>query len=328
MELVSVDIGGTHARFAIATVAADGAIALGETVTLRTADHDSFVAAWREFVRQRDGRLPRAAALSIAAPVAADVIRLVNNPWTIARATLAEEIGVDRLLILNDFAAVAHAVARLPGEWLAHVTGPDEPLPAEGTISILGPGTGLGIAHLWRDGRPVDRGGGYRVQSTEGGHMSFGPIDANDDALLARLRERHGRVSVERVVSGPAIVDIHAMLAAQAGEYVPPRGDKQLWELGLSGEDALAAAAIRYFCRQLGAVAGDVALAQGGIAVVVAGGLGLRLRHVLPRSGFGSHFRAKGRFAEIMAAMPVKLITHPQPGLYGAAAAFAREHVQ
>jgi glucokinase len=323
MDLVTVDIGGTHARFAIATVDAGKVVALGEPVTLRTADHASFIAAWRAFASSHGGELPRAAALSIAAPVAADVISMVNNPWTIARATIADELRVDRLLILNDFAAVAHAVARLPVEWLAHVTGPDIPLPDEGTISILGPGTGLGIAHLWRDGS-----GGYHVQSTEGGHMTFGPIDSIDDTLLARLRERHGRVSVERVVSGPGIVDIHAVLAAQAGERPPPREDKRLWELGLSGEDALAAAAVRHFCRQLGAVAGDVALVQGGTAVVVAGGLGLRLRDILPRSGFGSHFRAKGRFAGIMAAMPVKLITHPQPGLFGAAAAFAREHVQ
>jgi glucokinase len=322
MDLVAVDIGGTHARFAIASVDAGRVVSLGEPVTLRTVDYPSFVAAWRAFASRQDGRLPRAAALAIAAPVAADVISMVNNPWTIARATICEEIDVDRVLILNDFAAVAHAVAHLPAEWLAHVTGPDAPLPREGTISILGPGTGLGIAHLWRGG------GGYHVQPTEGGHMSFGPIDAIDDALLARLRERHGRVSVERVVSGPAIVDIHAVLAAQAGEPAPPREDKRLWELGLSGEDELAAAAIRHFCRQLGAVAGDVALAQGGAGVVLAGGLGLRLRDVLPRSGFGSHFRAKGRFAELMAAMPVKLITHPQPGLFGAAAAFAREHMQ
>jgi glucokinase len=323
MELIAVDIGGTHARFAIASVDGGRVVSLADPVTLRTADHPSFASAWRAFASRHADGLPRAAALAIAAPVAAEVISMVNNPWTIARATLSEEIDVDRLLILNDFGAVAHAVAQLPAEWLAHVTGPDVPLPEEGTISILGPGTGLGIAHLWRDG-----GGGYHVQSAEGGHMSFGPIDAIDDALLARLRERHGRVSVERVVSGPAIVDIHAVLAAQAGEPVPLRDDKRLWELGLSGDDELAAAAIRHFCRQLGAVAGDVALAQGGTAVVVAGGLGLRLRDILPRSGFGSHFRAKGRFAEIMAAMPVKLITHPQPGLFGAAAAFAREHMQ
>lgn len=321
MQLVTVDIGGTHARFALATVGGDGAVTLGEAVTLRTAEHTTFLDAWREFARRKHeegrGALPRAAAISVAAPVAVEVIRLVNNPWTIDRATVRQEIGVDEIVIINDFGAVGHAVARVGADSLAHLAGPDAPLPEEGTISILGPGTGLGVAHVYRDGK-----GGYRVQSTEGGHFSFGPIDVIDDALIARLRQRHGRVSAERVVSGPAIVDIHSVLAGR--EWMD--GDKALWDLALSGEDPVATAAMEHFCCQLGAVAGDVALVQGGVAVVVAGGLGLRLKDVLARSRFGEFFRAKGRFSAIMAGMPVKLITHPQPGLFGAAAAFATEH--
>lgn len=321
MDLVTVDIGGTHARFAIAALEAGGAVTLGEVTTLRTADHVTFVEAWAEFARRHGGRLPPAAAMSIAAPVTVDPIKLVNNPWTIPLATIAAEIGVDEVLVLNDFAAVGHAVASVPEDCFAHLCGPDRPLPAEGTISVLGPGTGLGIAHVWRDGK-----GGYRVQATEGGHFSFAPIDPFDDLLLARLRQRHGRVSAERVVAGPGIVDIYATLAEKQGGEIVARDDKTLWQLGIAGQEPLAAEAVGHFCRQLGAIAGDVTLVQGGTACVLAGGLGLRLRDVLPKSGFGPYFRAKGRFAEIMAAMPVKLITHPQPGLFGAAAAFAREH--
>jgi glucokinase len=321
MELVTVDIGGTHARFAIATIDAQRAVGLGEPITLHTADHASFVDAWREFVRRHKGQLPRAAALSVAAPVTVELIRLVNNPWTIHRPTIAGDLGLDEILILNDFGAVGHAVANLPDSWFAPVAGPDVPLPRDGTISILGPGTGLGIAHVWRDGQ-----GGYRVQATEGGHFSFGPIDPLDDTLVPRLRARYGRVSAERVVSGPGIVDIYAVLAEQQGN-APLPDDKTIWQRGIAGEDALARAAVEHFCCQLGAVAGDVALVQGGTACVIAGGLGLRLAELLPRSGFGKYFCAKGRFSEIMAQMPVKLITHPQPGLFGAAAAFAREHL-
>jgi glucokinase len=320
-QLVAVDIGGTHARFVIAALEAGGAVTLGETVTLNTADHATFASAWHEYARRHGGRLPHAAAFSIAAPVSAEVIRLINNPWVIDRRTIADEIGVDGLLILNDFGAVGHAVANLPADCFAHIAGPDVPLPPEGTISVLGPGTGLGIAHVWRGGKE-----GYRVQSTEGGHFSFAPVDPIDDALLAHLRARFGRVSAERVVAGPGIVDIHAVLAARQGVPAASDDDRTLWQRGIGGEDPLAAAAVERFCRQLGAVAGDVTLAQGGTACVLAGGLGLRLRDVLPRSGFGPYFAAKGRFSEIMAAMPVKLITHPQPGLFGAAAAFAREY--
>ena len=129
------------------------------------------------------------------------------------------------------------------------------------------------------------------------------------------------------MVSGPGIVDIYEALAAMEGRAIQPLDDRTLWQLGTSGEDSLAAAAVDRFCLSLGAVAGDIALAQGASGVVIAGGLGLRIRDTLLKSGFASRFRAKGRFEGLMASLPVKLITHPQPGLFGAAAAFAREHL-
>ena len=102
--------------------------------------------------------------------------------------------------------------------------------------------------------------------------------------------------------------------------------EKELWTAALEGSDSLANAALDRVCLTLGAVAGDMALAQGAMGVVIAGGVGLRLADYLPRSGFRDRFIAKGRFERRMDEMPVKLITHPQPGLMGAAAAFAKEH--
>jgi len=321
-ELVTVDIGGTHARFALASVGADGAIALGQPVTLHTRDHASFQTAWEDFARRCGRTLPRAAAIAIAGPVGGEVIRFTNNPWIVRPALIPEKLGVDRYTVVNDFGAIGHAVARAPAGDFAHLCGPDAPLPAEGTISILGPGTGLGVAHVWRSAD-----GAYRVQATEGGHIDFAPLDQIEDAILARLRQRYRRVSVERVISGPAIVDIYETLAALEGRPIHQHDDRAIWERGTSGEDSLAAAAVDRFCLSLGAVAGDIALAQGGAGVVIAGGLGLRIRETLMASGFASRFRAKGRFENLMASLPVKLITHPQPGLFGAAAAFAKEHL-
>ncbi len=321
MELVAVDIGGTHARFAIATVSDTGAIALGEPVTLHTKDHASFQTAWEDFARIKGGALPKGVAIAIAGPVGGEVIRFTNNPWIIRPALIPEKLGVTRFTLVNDFGAVGHAVARAGAEAFVHLAGPEVALPAEGTISVIGPGTGLGVAHIWRDGA-----GSYRVQATEGGHIDFAPLDSIEDAILARLRQRYRRVSVERVVSGPGIVDIYEALAGMEARAILPRDDRTLWEKGTSGEDSLAAAAVDRFCLSLGSIAGDIALAQGASGVVIAGGLGLRIRDTLLKSGFAERFRAKGRFAELMAALPVKLITHPQPGLFGAAAAFAKEH--
>lgn len=321
-SLVAVDIGGTHARFAMVEIGADGAIALGEPATLHTSDHASFQTAWEDFARQQGGTLPANVAIAVAGPVGGEVIRFTNNPWIIRPALIPEKLGADRYTLVNDFGAVGHAVARAGAEHFVHLAGPDEPLPASGTLSIVGPGTGLGVAHVWRDGA-----GQYRVQATEGGHIDFAPLDSIEDAVLTRLRQRYRRVSAERVVSGPGIVDIYEALAGLEGRAIQPLDDRTLWQRGTSGEDSLAAAAVDRFCLSLGAVAGDIALAQGASGVVIAGGLGLRIKDTLLQSGFASRFRAKGRFEGLMAALPVKLITHPQPGLFGAAAAFASEHL-
>lgn len=317
--VVAVDIGGTHARFAIAEVAGGRVVGLGEAMTLQTAQHASFQSAWEAFARGVGG-VPRSAAIAVAGPVRGEVIRFTNNPWLIRPALIGEKLNVDRHVLVNDFEAVGHAVAQADEGCFERLCGPDVPLPASGTISVIGPGTGLGVAHVWRGG------GDYRVQATEGGHIDFAPLDRIEDAILARLRDRYRRVSIERIVAGPGIVDIYETLAGLEGRAVAALDDRTIWTMAMRGDDSLAAAAADRFCLSLGSVAGDLALAQGASGVVIAGGLGLRIRDSLVRSGFPERFVAKGRFENLMAAMPVKLITHPQPGLFGAAAAFARRY--
>lgn len=320
-DLVTVDIGGTHARFALASVDKKGKIELAEPVTLKTSDYVSLQTAWEAFEKQASGPVPRAAGIAIAGPVTGQVVRMTNNSWVLHTGALDEQLGLDKVTVLNDFAAVAHAVARAPEDQLEHVAGPDRPLPESGTISVLGPGTGLGVAYLRREK------GTYHVQATEGGHMDFAPVDAVDDAILAALRRAHRRVSTERVNSGPGIVTIREVLARMEKRQVEERDDKAIWQAALANEDTLSVAAMQHFCMTLGSVAGDYALAHGASAVVLAGGLGYRLRKILPRSGFEDRFRFKGRYESLMSSIPVRLITLAEPGLFGAAAAFAREHL-
>lgn len=320
MQLVSVDIGGTHARFAIAEVDGGRVRSLGEVTTLKTAEHASLQTAYEAFRARQGGTLPSAAALSVASPITGDVIRLTNNPWVIRPSLIPERLGAETYTIINDFGAIGHAVAQLPHEDFEHLCGPDVPLPAEGITTVCGPGTGLGVAQvLKRDGR-------YHVLPTEGGHMDYAPLDGIEDALLKRLRKTFTRVSAERVVAGPAIVAIYETLAELEGRPYIHKDDKAIWAEALEGSDSIALAALDRFCLALGAVAGDLALAHGAAGVVIAGGLGLRIKDKLLRSGFDQRFVAKGRFQSMMAKLPVKLITHPQPGLFGAAAAFAQEH--
>lgn len=320
MEIVAVDIGGTHARFALAEVDGGRVRNLGKAVTLRTAEHASLQTAWEAFGATLDRPLPHAAGIAIAGPVGGEVLQLTNNPWVIRPALIAAKLGATVHTLVNDFAAVGHAVAQLPAAAFTHLCGPDQPLPERGVTAILGPGTGLGVAAMLRSET------GYAIIATEGGHIDFAPVDPLEDAILTQLRKRYRRVSAERIVSGPGLANIHEALAHVEGRAVLTGDDKALWTAALDGSDSLAAAALDRFCLSLGSVAGDIALAQGASAVVIAGGLGLRLAKHLPRSGFGTRFVAKGRFEGMMAGLPVKLITYAEPGLYGAAAAFAQEH--
>jgi len=313
-ELVAVDVGGTHVRFALARIE-NGAISLDEPVTLETADHEGLASAWRAFERLAGTSLPRAAAIAIAGPVNGDRVPMTNSPWVLHISAFRRGAGLDSVTVLNDFGAVAHAVAHAPADQLVHICGPDRPLPERGTVSVIGPGTGLGVAHFYRFA------GGYHVQATEGGHIGFAPQDEFDERLLTSLRQLFGRVATERVNAGPGIAFIYAALGGEA-----LTNDRVIWERGLDGSDELAVLAVERFCASLGTTAGDYALAHGASALVLAGGLGLRLREILPRSEFGKRFCAKPRYEAMMSSIPVKLIVHPQPGLYGAAAAFAAEH--
>ena len=317
-RLVAIDLGGTHVRFAVAEVAGGKVAGLSEPVTLKSGDYDGIPAAWAEFERMCNISLPKAAALSAAGPMVDGAVRMTNLPWRIERAALKRELGLEALVLVNDFEAVGHAVAQAgPGDF-QHLCGPDVALPETGAISIVGPGTGLGVAQLWR------AEGGYRIVPSEGGHIGFAPVDNFEDGLLDRLRKRFGRVSVERVAAGPGISDIYTALGGEDICDTDPFEDRNIWTRGTDGHEKLAQAAVERFCMVLGSVAGDLALAHGAGGVVIAGGVGRRLRDFLPSSGFGARFVAKGRFSEAMARLPVKIITLAEPGLIGAAAAFMR----
>jgi glucokinase len=160
----------------------------------------------------------------------------------------------------------------------------------------------------------------YRVIETEGGHIDFAPHDSFEDGLLVRLRKKFGRVSIERVLSGSGLQEI---CAALPGPEPAHRADPALWAAAIAGADEeRARAGLKKFCLCLGGAAGDIALVHGADAVVLAGGLTPRIESMLAEFGFAERFLAKGRYRDMMANIPVWMISHPQPGLFGAAAAF------
>lgn len=310
------DIGGTNARFATCAIAGGGKIELGEPIVLGTADYPDLSNAWRAFLGMEPDFEPEGAAFAVAGPVSQGRFTLTNADWSFDRETLAAELDLPQALLLNDFEAVAHAIAGDPqADHIEHIAGPNRPLPASARITVIGPGTGLGVAHF------VRQAGRASIQPTEGAHMDFAPVCELDDHILSLLRAEHDRVSVERVLSGDGIRWIHAALR----DTNPLADPLPLWQQGIAHEDRAASKAVDHFAKTLGRAAGDYALAHGSGGIVLAGGLGVRLRERYSNPAFHEAFCAKGRFESMMRDMPVKLISHDQPGLLGAARAFTAE---
>ncbi len=258
----------------------------------------------------------------MAAQVRPEAFKLTNGEWLIDPRHVADEIGFDRVELINDFAAVAHAVHQLDELSFEHLCGAQKPLPSDGIVSVVGPGTGLGVAQLHRCGED------YRVIETEAGHIDFAPVDGFEDALVAQLRPVDKRVTAERIVSGRGLALFHDALFPVGKDAPSFESDEALWTAALSGTCRRAGAALELYCRAFGSIAGNIALAQRADAVVIAGGLGWRLREQLPQSGFAERFSAKGHLTASMKSLPVKILTHPEPGLFGAAAAFAKLSAQ
>lgn len=282
-----------------------------DLVVLRTAEHASLVEAFAVFRARAGGVLPAQAVLAVACPTEGEVLRFTNNAWEIRPGGLAAALGLAGVRLINDFEAVAHAVAAAgEGDFVA-VCGPKRGLPEVGVTSIVGPGTGLGVAML------VRHGAGQMVVPTEAGHIGFAPTDGIEDLLLTAVRRGlHGRVSVERLVSGPGLAAVHLALGG-----APSESERTLWAEVLGGESRETAATLERFLAMLGGFAGDIALAQGAKAVVIAGGLGARLGERLGHPAFSERFCAKGRFAARMAGIPVVRFLVEEAGLVGASAA-------
>ncbi len=316
MKIVAADIGGTHARFALAELSEGTRPRIGEMRKYRTRDDAGLAGAWARFEKDSGGTLPRAAALAIAAPIEGDTLTFMNSDWRLDRHRLKDEIGVDKLSLLNDFGAVAHTVSVTPADEFVAIAGPGD-LSEPGIVSVIGPGTGLGVSLLDR------RSGGVAVIETEAAHIGFSPLDPEEEELADFLTARYGRASVERVVSGPGLIDIYHFLGG--GEAPDPNQAGLLWDAAISGADARAERALSILVRCLGAAAGDIALAHGAMGVALTGGLANRIAHLLKSPAFEARFTAKGRYRDRMHRTPVRLLTVQEPGLLGAAIAFQRE---
>lgn len=315
-----VDLGGTNVRFALVDPARRNPLAGQPVQRFRVADFSDLAQAARSFLADMDAAAGRA-VLAVAGPVAGDRVNMTNHPWVISRRALMAELGLDDLMMVNDFAAMSLSLTLLEASD-ARPLGLPRLAPAvpdkARTFAVLGPGTGLGAgALLWRDGRA------FPLQ-TEGGHVGFAPMGEQEIALLRHLARDFGRVSNERLLSGAGLANIYLSLAAMSGAVVDDAAPEAITRRAAEGSDPLAERALGIFCDVLGSVAGDLAMAYGAWdGVYLAGGLAAVAWPWLEQGGFRRRFEDKGRYADVLARVPTLVITHPEPGLLGAAA-FAR----
>ncbi|MBN8735574.1 MAG: glucokinase [Xanthomonadales bacterium] len=312
------DIGGTNARFALTDVSSPVPSILHELTETDTEFHSLRDAA-QHYLGTTAAR-PAHAVLAVASPVEGDDITLTNRDWSFNRGALQQALGLDHLQLINDFAAIAWAAPHLAAGDRVTLHG-SSATPPKGPITLIGAGTGLGVALL-----TGSTARGWHVVPTEGGHASFAPTDDEERWIAAWLRTRHGRVSNERLLSGHGLSNIDAALRGVAPVAAPApqtgsRRSKDVVDAALSGKDPGAEHALRRFCRIYGAVAGDAALLHGASTVLIAGGVVLHFLDYFLASEFMDAFTAKGRHAGYMQRMAVQVITNPNPGLLGAAVA-------
>ncbi|MBS7456147.1 glucokinase [Coralloluteibacterium stylophorae] len=316
-DVLLADIGGTNARFALADDSAVNPLVDGSMRRYDTADFPSLAEAARHYLGEI-GADPSRGVFAAAGPVVGDSIRMTNCPWVISFSQTRQALDFARLHVVNDFHAMARCVPLLEDADVEPVGGVAQAHIELGesnhNCAVLGPGTGLGVGGLiLREGRAF-------ALETEGGHVSFAPVDELEIDILRRLVARFGRVSTERLICGSGLVVLHQTLAEIEGHAPEDLEPKDVTARAEAG-DAAALRTIEVFCAIFGSVAGDVALMLGAWdGVYLTGGLVPRLMWCLRDGRFRERFEAKGRFAEVLAATPTVAILHPQPGLLGLAA--------
>ena len=312
-RLLVGDIGGTHCRLALAHGGSPGeAVTLLRSARFRNAEHRNLASIVRTFLA--DTPPPRIACLAVAGPTDGQRVQFTNLDWQLDATQLARDCSLGRLTFINDFSAVGWGLNTLRAEdCLTLQTGTPDP---HGIKAAIGAGTGLGVSLC------VPQGDWHRPLPSEGGHIGFAPVDAEQDRLLLSLRTEFGRVSMERLVSGPGLEALYRFARQDQGWPAQTLPAAAISAAGFAETDPAAVQALRLFVTLYGQVAGDIALVgrtQGG--VYLAGGIAPQLQPLFTAPHFLASFRNKGRFSAWMHSVPVHLVLDPDIGLKGAAVA-------
>lgn len=306
------DIGGTRARFAVIDSPDSPP---GRFRTLCCDDHASLLEAVHAYLLLEGGvTAPRVAAFGIANPVEGDHVQMTNHDWSFSIEQLRTELGLERLVVLNDFTALALSLPQLQADERRQIGGGRER--AGRPIALLGAGTGLGVSGLVRCGN------GYAPLEGEGGHVTLAASTPREAELIAVLAARFGHVSAERALSGPGLVALHDAIRQLAGAAPLALEANEISAQAIAASCPWCSEALQVFCAMLGTVAGNLALTLGAFGgVYIGGGIVPKLGDFFDHSDFRRRFEQKGRFSDYLARIPCYVILAEYPALRGAAAA-------
>ena len=322
LELLVADIGGTNARFAIAAIGTDDRVELHHREQFRVSDFNNIGDCLHAYAASVPDQIAGKAVFAVAAPAQGPEITFTNSNWRFSANDLRDAFSLAELHCINDFVAVAHCTANAPATQLRSVCGPKPEIRSPGVTTVMGPGTGLGVAYI------VTTNDGYRVVETEASHIGFSPSDDFEIALHRRLMDKFGRVSAERICSGPGLGEILTLLAEQNGRNLELQSDAEIWNACLEERDTLSKKTIRQFSQILGAVSGDLILAQGASRLILSGELAGKVLDGGRVEMYYELFLAKGRFRVQMESVPVMLLDNVDAGLMGAAIWYQQEVVR
>ena len=301
------DIGGTNVRFALLPV---GSLRPQQELALLCADFRGLEQAARHYLKAVGVGAVSGAAFDVATAVTGDIVKLTNSPWAFSIEHMRRALNLPRVLVINDFTALALSLPLLEPAELRKIGGGDG-VPGA-AIALIGAGTGLGVSGLVRCGER------WQPIQGEGGHVAFSPMDEHEDAVLRVLRERYGHVSTERIASGPGLVAVYEALCAIEHQVPKALKPEQVTEAGLAQSNPQCAQALQIFCGALGTAAANLVVtlgARGGL--YIGGGIVPRLGEYFLQSNFRRRFEHKGRFSKYVAEVPAWIILADNPALRG-----------
>lgn len=319
-DILVADIGGTNARFAVVHLGKDAQSSNSQQgfhpqqqITLKCAEHPSIAAMAKAYCQQAGIPIPAYGCLAIAGPIENGLAKMTNLNWAFRIEDMRQELGMQALDVINDFAALAYATPFLRSDEIKSLH-PGKANPSAAMV-VMGPGTGFGMAGLVPDDDD------WKILPTEGGHCNLAPGTETELAIRAFLARTEEHVSIEDVLSGRGLVSIYRALADRDGVAAEALKPADVSNRGLANEDPLCREALVSFCELLGSVAGDKALslgAKGG--VFLGGGIIPKIADFLPQTAFCARFEHKGPMRGYVSEIPVNMIINDVAALVGTAA--------